>query len=148
MAIQSFERLEKNFQSTGQATDSSDLLGLSLAALDLQDWEIGLQLARRAAACAPQEPYLHLHCARALTMRAEYQFLCLQLEVEVHAPGTEALSEEAYQEFREALQKAQRSLPGETPPARSMLARRWIARGQVAFLGIGQPASARRLAPS
>jgi tetratricopeptide (TPR) repeat protein len=134
-AMQSLDRVEKDLQFAGQATDSSDLLGVSLAALDLQEWETGLQLARRAAACAPQEPYLHLHNARALTLRAEFQHLCHQLEVEVHAPGVEALSEETYQEFREALQKAQNCLPGEPPPARSMLARRWTARGQVAFLG-------------
>ena len=133
VAIQTLEKSEQDVQSSGQAMDSSALLGAGLAALDLQEWEIGLNLIRRAATYAPHEPYLHLQIVRALTLRAEYQSLCQDLEVEVHAPGEEALSEETYQEFREALQNAQRYAPSETQPARSMQSRRWTARGQVIF---------------
>lgn len=119
-----------------------DLYAIAWAALELAQWEPALSLLRRAAGSAPAEPFGHLQLARALALRAEHQRLCQSLESVAHAPGAEAISAQAWQDFQEAIQLAQRCLPepggspsslGGKPPLPAELLR-WRARGQAVFL--------------
>jgi tetratricopeptide (TPR) repeat protein len=126
---------------------SQDLQGVAAAALELAQWDVALYLLRRAATNAPLEPFGHLELARALVLRAEYQRLCQSLEVLAHAPGSVAITEHAFQSFKNSLQAALRCLPGEFPqlsaletptglgsqplPPPAIL--RWRARGQAVF---------------
>jgi tetratricopeptide (TPR) repeat protein len=125
-----------------------DLYGVAAAALDLNHWDSALYLLRRAVSAAPGEPFGYLEMSRALVLRAEYQRLCQALIVHAHAPGAEALSEQAYRSFEGAIREALRCLPeesltpagpgerGETgsqplqPPVALL---RWQARGQAIF---------------
>ena len=125
-----------------------DLYGVASAALDLNQWDMSLNLLHRAATIAPKEPFGHLELARALVLRAEYQRLCLILNVQAHAPGPSALSEQAARSFESAVREALQSLPDESlspakpgergeaasqslqPPAALL---RWQARGRAIF---------------
>ncbi len=81
-------------------------LALVEAALELQQWEPALDLARQVQTLAPHEPYAQLLVARLLTLRAEAQRLFQQLEAQRRAPGLQALSTAAWNEFQQAIQAA------------------------------------------
>ncbi len=81
-------------------------LALAEAALDLHQWEPALNLARQAQSLAPDEPYTHILVARLLTLRAEAQRFFQQLEALRRAPGVQALSAAAWNEFQQAIQTA------------------------------------------
>lgn len=124
-----------HLQAAVATTDplTSDLIGLSLAAMELEEWGIALELARRAADSTPSEPFSHLLVARCLVLRAEHQRLCEALQVTNHAPGSGALDDQAFQAFASAIQSALDCLPDGVSDASSLLIRRWRARGQAVF---------------
>ncbi|MBN2548478.1 MAG: tetratricopeptide repeat protein [Anaerolineales bacterium] len=89
----------------------SSTLGLRMlcqAAQELGQWEDAITLARRLVDRQAQEPLAHMLLAQALIRRAEVQRLNLDLDVRQHAPGAQALSDEALQAVEQALATAER----------------------------------------
>ncbi len=82
---------------------------LCRSALWLRQWEMAYLWACRGVECAPHEPFSHLLKVQVIVERAEEQALCNDLEVMVHAPGEEALSSQARQEFEEAIKSAEQT---------------------------------------
>jgi Tfp pilus assembly protein PilF len=131
--------------SSGQY-NTDDMLGLSLAAIDLGAWEPAFELIDRIMEIAPNEPFVHLIRARAMIIRAEHQRFCQSLDAILHAPGIHALSGEIYQACKDAIQSALLALNLETLVAAPDLLRRWnVAPGGIPFAreyqGIASPAA-------
>jgi tetratricopeptide (TPR) repeat protein len=83
-------------------------LALAEAGAELGDWEVALRQSQLAVELTPHEALNHLTLARVLVQRAEYQRLCAAAEVIVHAPGVAAVSEEAFQQFEQAIRTAKK----------------------------------------
>jgi len=129
---------------------------LAEAALDLRLWAAAFRLAEETAKSCHVEPHAHLNLARALVLRAEQQRLCRSLDVVSHAPGEEALSEEAFRSFIFSMQNAEAAIldqAGEIPEACAdtlgqlsvdpyCLLKRWQARGMAVFAPNTQSAEA------
>lgn len=130
------ERLGRNDHFSDHISSAADLQSVAAAAIELNQWETGLYLLRRAADLSPLEPFEHLQIARALVLRGEYQLLCQSLEVVTNAPGQAALSEHAHKSFEEALLNASRTLSSGNNVEDSedhSLIQRWQARGLAVF---------------
>jgi tetratricopeptide (TPR) repeat protein len=126
-------------------------------ALEMHLWQPALKLAYESAQSLPCEPEAHLHLARALVLRGEYQRRCQALEVLAHAPGSIALSEEAFGEYQFAIQTGEglilewldshpeqcEQLPaGMASNDPLCLFKRWQARGAAVFCPNAQSAEA------
>lgn len=102
----------------------------------LRQWDMAYVWACRGVECAPLEPISHFLKAQIVVERAEEQALCNDLQVIVHAPGDEALSSQARQEFEEAINEAERTslqfaaYPGDESNQALNL---WKARGASVF---------------
>jgi tetratricopeptide (TPR) repeat protein len=97
--------------------DAATCLAVVSAALEAGYWNQAVKLAQQAVRLAPREPLPHLQLAQVMVIRAEAQKLCQELEARHHAPGWEALSEEAYHLFLEAIESASKcQLPQPHPP--------------------------------
>jgi tetratricopeptide (TPR) repeat protein len=120
-------------EHTFLSTPANDLLALGLASIDLEQWNIALNLLERASVQAPFEPLPALHLARTFTLRAEYQRLTQALDCQVHAPGVSALDRNSYQAFQNALQSIFNRLPEDLRAAPPSLYLRWEARGHAVF---------------
>jgi len=107
-------------------------LTMAQAALDLEQWDIALALFNQAARNAPMEPRTHLFLARALVLCAEKQRTFQSVNVTLHLPGPDKLSEANFQVFEKAVLAANRL-------SQSPEITRWHKRGQAAFHP-GQPA--------
>jgi tetratricopeptide (TPR) repeat protein len=130
---------------------------LAQTALEMHLWQPALRLAHETAQAVPCEPEAHLQLARALVLRGEYQRRCQALEVIAHAPGSSALSEEAFGEFQFAIQtseglilerlNAQSGQSQQLPKTSACndplcLLQRWQARGAAVFCPNAQSAEA------
>jgi tetratricopeptide (TPR) repeat protein len=118
----SFKKLERSFHTRTQS--------LASAALELAQWEPALYLWRQVAEQAPHEPLPHLYLAASLTMRAEAQRFCEDVELVNHTPGKAALDEHARLAFEKAIETAFTCQPVD---AGNPLMIRWRARGNAAF---------------
>jgi tetratricopeptide (TPR) repeat protein len=118
-------------------------IAVGLGAIEYGQWGTALNIFRQLAELAPKELYAHFQQARALTLQAEAQRLCMELDAVGHAPGEEALGEYAQLSFEQAL-----LLPVEivhtwnkepVHPLKSVfqevlfLLQRWQQRGRAAF---------------
>lgn len=113
--------------------------------LELQAWDDAISLINHLKQRAPAEPRVHLAEAQAMIMRAEYQHLCNETDVYLHAPGENALSAASRKAFLEGLQTTNQILNNwrsqgeesldtlDTLPQNPILVR-WYRRGQAAFL--------------
>lgn len=116
------------------------------AAIDSGQWTIALSLLRRVAEACPLEPLGQLQFGRALALRAEAQSTAQALDVIQHAPGSIALSEDAYLELETALKNAEENCPLTNTESLNFLEdaaaaiARWKARGQAIFKASTQSA--------
>lgn len=112
---------------------------LASAAMELHNWAVSLSLIKGWVARFPDEPLASLRLAQALVLRAEDRVLGQELQLVKHAPGKEALSEQAFQEFTTAIQQARNtstSSDSSTQSAEDLNddLQLWHARGQAVFL--------------
>jgi len=113
-------------------------LAIVETALECQTWDSAMYLLNEAGKIAPFEPLAFAKLARALVLRAEYQHLCRQLNLQAHAVGESASSEHAFGQFEAAILAATRSLDSirdtilDTNHYQDFLAI-WLARGQAVF---------------
>lgn len=112
---------------------SNALLGISLALMDLYQWDHALQTLQMASAISAGDSYLHLQKARLLVLQAEFQRLCQFLDIVRHAPGGAALSPRTRQVFEETIQDITDSLSADLQADLPGVVKRWKARGEVAF---------------
>ncbi len=84
----------------------AELLAMGQAAIESRDWKEALSVFRQAVEMFPEEPLAHFKLAQALELCAEDQALCQDLDIGVHAPGTDCLLEPACQAFEANLQAA------------------------------------------
>jgi tetratricopeptide (TPR) repeat protein len=70
-----------------------DLIALSQAAFELEDWDLACELAQKAVTLAPHDIQGHLTLTRLLVQEAEYQRLCQEIHAHQHGPGSSALQD-------------------------------------------------------
>jgi tetratricopeptide (TPR) repeat protein len=115
------------------------LRSVSDAALEMAQWVPAMKIIDKVRNLAPYEPLSYYQLVRALTLQAEAQRLCMALEVVQHAPGEDAISNEAFNRFESALQETLRLLDRWTgPEGRDQETpfeelQSWQARGRAAF---------------
>jgi len=109
------------------------LLGLSEAALDLNEWNTAVYILREAAEQFSQEPRTQLRLARGLVLRAEFQRFCDTFRVQEHAPGPFATSAFSYQQFERAISAAAHLSDNIKPPADQSRISQWRIRGHAIF---------------
>jgi tetratricopeptide (TPR) repeat protein len=156
--IQLLQEAQESFQNPSQQTGENsqpstaeqlaswefaiarNQLAIAEAAVDLQEWETALELFGQVTSGLPLEPQGFLSMARTLVRRAEFQRLCQDMEAIHHAPGAEALTDEAYQTFQDAIQTAEQltskladNSSGYNPSLTKATIDRWRIRGQAAF---------------
>jgi|GEM_PF-680271 len=111
-------------------------LSIAQAAGALNNWGIAMPALEAAVQSAPCDPSVQLNYAISLVRRAEFQRLCQRIMVIRHAPGEAAMSDEARQSFRVAIEKSEELLRRfgyeQIPEARAIL-KRWSARGEAVF---------------
>ncbi|MFU8773399.1 MAG: tetratricopeptide repeat protein, partial [Anaerolineales bacterium] len=91
------------------------LLGLSAAAIELGEWETGLNMLKKVKTGTNTEPYTQLQLVRTIVLQAEYQSLCQALDVIAHAPGNTALDKETTTIFQNASQDLEQSISDQDP---------------------------------
>ena len=111
----------------------NSLLGIAYAVIDLYMWDQAVQILEQAASISPRDANLHLQKARLLVLRAEFQRLCQDLNIIIHAPGGAALSPRTYRVFSESIQEAINTLSDDLRVDLPDSVERWKARGEVAF---------------
>ncbi len=102
----------------------------------LRDWKKAYEWACKGADCAPEEPVSHFLKVEVIIKRAEEQALCQDLQVTAHAPGADALGDEAFKEFEAALQDVERTTrqfatPGSNETSQAL--NLWRTRGLAVF---------------
>lgn len=102
-------------------------LTLGDAAVDMNDWEAALKLARQSIDDATSEPLAYMLLVKSLVQRAEFQLQCSAVQASSHAPGSHSISREVRHEFEKAVQQASDLLPGEKEQP---LLAYWRRRGQ------------------
>lgn len=124
-------------------------LAIAEAAVELQEWETAVELFGQVASALPLEPLSFIHMARTLVRRAEFQCLCQDLEAVKHAPGEEALSDDADQSFQNAIQTAEQlsskwteDPSGFDPSPTKAIIEHWRVRGQAVFQPDAESAAA------
>jgi tetratricopeptide (TPR) repeat protein len=131
---QVMQQIEAGQIETKSADFSSNtLLGISLAAMELYDWEQSAELLEQAVDLSPQDTNLHLQKARLYVLRAEFQRLCQSLDIINHAPGGAALSPRTFRIFGETIQQTVDTLADDMQVDLPSSVRRWKNRGDVAF---------------
>lgn len=119
-------------------------LAFGEAAIEQQRWDWGVKAFDLAAQAAPLDPYAQRQLSRALVLRAEAERFCDAVESTVHAPGPDAISQDAYTAFHARIKglAACRGLAGElagddrSASSQSRIQKelaRWQARGEAAF---------------
>jgi tetratricopeptide (TPR) repeat protein len=98
----------------------ASLRAVCTAALELHHWEQALALSQRWVQSSISEPLGYLRLAQVLVVRAEDAQLSQDLWMIKHAPGEQALSEQAHRDFENAMQRIQNLLltggmPKDTP---------------------------------
>jgi tetratricopeptide (TPR) repeat protein len=144
MALAALELPPQETQTTdppkfGSEIDLITLRSVGEAALEMAQWGPALKILEKVRDLAPYEPFSHYQIARALTLQAEAQRLCMALEVVQNAPGEAAVSSEALHAFEDALQETLRLLEywagahkeEKGTPIDEL--QHWQARGRVAF---------------
>jgi tetratricopeptide (TPR) repeat protein len=109
------------------------MLGIILAAIELYQWDLALDLIDKATSISPNESYIFLQKTRLFVLRAEFQRLCQTLDIVSHAPGALALSPRTFRTFEEALQATSSSLIEDLRVENPLSLTRWRNRGMVAF---------------
>ena len=117
-----------SIQNYGQ--DSATSLAIGVAALDLQQWKIGLTQLSTNPRVVLKEPFANICLARLLVIRAEAFELSDFLKISRHSPGPEAASDAAYHEFKNAIIAAQE---GMTTAEFDPRIEHWAARGESVF---------------
>jgi tetratricopeptide (TPR) repeat protein len=112
-------------------------LWLADAALEAQQWQDAVGMYERYAQAHPASALGQIRLARSLVISAEKQCQCEQLSCRGNAPGPQALREDKYQKFEEAMRAAEQL-------ANSVEIRRWRVRAEAVFTPGAQ--SARGLA--
>lgn len=96
------------------------------AALAVKKWKTALRIFESWIHAHPAEAYGLVRYARALTLMAEEQRLCNELDIVNHAPGSEALSQKRFEQLEIALKNAQQLTSNKEVA-------RWQVRGRAAF---------------
>jgi tetratricopeptide (TPR) repeat protein len=91
---------------------SAAVRGIIRGDRDFGRWEQAENHCHRRLRYAPREPMAQFQIAQVLVERAEWQNLCQALQVRQHAPGVQAVSEEAYRSFEQAIQESERQVQG------------------------------------
>ncbi len=99
---------------------------LAEAALAVQDWDRGLGTLEAYAMHRASEPKAQFYYARGLVRAAFWQRICERIQCDRHSPGASWMSAEAYAEFKEAIDAAQKL-------CRSDLVDHWKMIGEVVF---------------
>lgn len=110
--------------------EAASVLAIGDAGVELALWELALAQYSRALSVLKHEPYPNLRLAQALVLRAEKQRFCQEVGATQHAPGEEALSEYARQQFETAIETATHRT---SSPAKTQVIARWKARGAAIF---------------
>jgi tetratricopeptide (TPR) repeat protein len=108
------------------------LLGVSLAALDLGDFEKAIEILLNINEVR-SNPYTHTQFARAISLRCEHQRLCKSLDVINNVPVSKSDPEEEYQLALASLQSATDGLSIDNIGSLPTLIRKWRARCQAVF---------------
>lgn len=137
-AVESYEaalKLLENEKADDQNNNlsSSSLLGVAFAAIEFFEWETAFNMLENAIALAPNESFLHLQKARALVLRAEFQRICLTLDIVNHSPGSISLSPKTFRIFEESIQEVHNTLSPDFRAEKPLSEKRWHRRGNVAF---------------
>ena len=125
-----------------EITSPAGILGISEAAIELQQWSTAIYLLQEAAEKFHQEPRTHLRLARGLVLRAEHQRLCETLRVIRHAPGASTLADYTYQLFEQAILNAAQTSEGFDNGTKQADITHWRLRGQAVFYPSGEHARA------
>lgn len=111
----------------------NSLLGIAFSAIELYQWDLAKEILDAAESISPHDAFIHLHKARLLVERAEFQRLCLALDIVNHAPSATALSPRTYRLFEESLEETTGCLPQDLQADQPHLIKRWQVRGEAAF---------------
>jgi len=110
------------------------------AALDLGFWDQGISFAQGILESSPNEPLSSLNISRAIVLRAEYYNLCEKVDVSIHKPDVNSISEDTFTHFSRTIENSKLALlnyKSETILSDYELTEdqiyRWQARAQIAF---------------
>jgi len=105
-------------------------------AIELRMWTQANEITRQLQRLCPRNPAAALRSARVAVLIAEAQHRCQAVEAQTHAPGEEALAEEAATQWQQALEAAANNLEQTPSPetyADHPALKRWYLRGLAAF---------------
>ena len=106
--------------------ESDQLIWAGKAAIEAGLWDEGIEVLEAYLEQYPSEPRGKFELGKALVITAERERDCRDLACIGHAPGAEALSDEAHSRFKSLME--QTVLSTQSPESV-----RWLARGEVAF---------------
>ncbi len=121
-----------NDQSNDEISPAA-MPGIILAAIELYQWDLALDLIDKATSISPNESFIFLQKTRIFVLRAEFQRLCQTLDIVSHAPGALALSPRTFRIFEEAIQATSSSLIDDLRVENPLSLIRWRNRGMAAF---------------
>jgi tetratricopeptide (TPR) repeat protein len=111
----------------------NSLLGIAFSAIELYQWDLAKEILDSAVSISPKDAFIRLQRTRLFVERAEFQRLCLALDIVNHAPGATALSPRTYRIIEESIEETSKCLPEDLQAEQPSLIRRWQVRGEVAF---------------
>jgi tetratricopeptide (TPR) repeat protein len=128
------EKIEVEEQYNSNSVPSPrSLLGIALAAIELHQWDLAIEVLDKAITISPNDSYLRLQIARSYVLRAEFQRLSQVLDIVNHAPGAVALSPRTYRIFDESIQETINSLSEDLRAEIPTPVQRWKIRGELVF---------------
>lgn len=105
---EALDRLPVTYSLThGLYPGIKELIALSQAAFELEDWGLAYDLAIKAVSLSPHDIQAHLNLARQLVQQAEYQHLCQELHAHQHGPGKTALQDQNLKAFTQEIETSQ-----------------------------------------
>jgi tetratricopeptide (TPR) repeat protein len=148
-ALDTFQSALANYRALGTNLDHqpqnwypscSDCLALVEVALELGQWDVAVELAKKARDTAPFAPLVQLTLARVYVLRGEFQDLCDSTQVVTHAPGyavlSNAIQEACDNSIRASRQQVERWAENRSdciPQSGNLLITRWQARSDAIF---------------
>jgi tetratricopeptide (TPR) repeat protein len=113
-----------------------NLLAVAEAAGEIKRWQKWFDILETVVTQIPNEPFVYIQLARALTLRAEYQDFCQKLGVINNIPGDIAVSADNYQTFKDNLETAEiqfKSANKKRQLDETIIIKRWRNRGDSIF---------------
>jgi tetratricopeptide (TPR) repeat protein len=123
----------EEFERNNQHFSSNNYLGIALAGIDLQDWDLAQEMLTIGLSTSPMEPILNLQKAKIYVLRAEFQRLCQMTEIVGHSPGAKTLSPSTIRQFEEAIEETINSLSDDQQAELPKSVTRWHTRGSLVF---------------